>query len=430
MSSSKGPTAIGKQNRIYQFSSIGEDPQDKKYANEVTRLEIGDRNTIREFSSLHRGTKQDQSVTKIGNDNLFMAYTHVAHDCVIGNHVIMANGASLAGHVQLHSHAILGGFTLVHQFTKIGQFSFAAMGSAITQDIPPFVMVGGKPTRPHGINSVGMERNGIAAEDIRLIRKAYKMIYKMNLRLEDAIDQMEDLAGDSKELSAMVNFSAKCQSRHIALKPLNHWALYKPVNNQKAMSICHMAGIDEAGRGPLAGPVVAAAVILDPNNPIEGLADSKKLSETQRDHLAVLIRQHALAYSIAQASVAEIDRLNILQATLLAMQRAVQGLSLQPDQVLVDGNRLPKLAIPAQAIVKGDSTVKAISAASILAKVTRDAIMVEYQKHYPDFAFHVHKGYGTRQHILEIEKFGCLDIHRRTFNPVKTLLSETKLGCY
>lgn len=202
----KGPTSIGKENRIYQFCSIGEDPQDKKYASEITRLEIGDRNTVREFATMHRGTKQDQSITKIGNDNLFMAYTHVAHDCVIGNHVIMANGASLAGHVQLHSHAILGGFTLVHQFTKIGQYSFAAMGSAITQDIPPYVMVGGKPTRPHGINSVGMERNGITAEDIRLIRKAYKMIYKMNLRLEDAIDQMEDLAGDSKELSVMVNF--------------------------------------------------------------------------------------------------------------------------------------------------------------------------------------------------------------------------------
>jgi UDP-N-acetylglucosamine acyltransferase len=135
-----------------------------------------------------------------------MAYTHVAHDCIIGNHVIMANGASLAGHVHLHSHAILGGFTLVHQFTQIGQYSFAAMGSAITQDIPPFVMVGGKPTRPHGINSVGMERNGILPEDIRLIRKAYKIIYKTNLRLEDAIDQMEDLAGESKELSDMVSF--------------------------------------------------------------------------------------------------------------------------------------------------------------------------------------------------------------------------------
>ncbi|WP_104429386.1 acyl-ACP--UDP-N-acetylglucosamine O-acyltransferase [Methylobacter tundripaludum] len=202
----KGPTTIGKDNRIYQFTSIGEDPQDKKYAAEITQLEIGDRNTIREYTSMHRGTKQDRSLTKIGNDNLFMAYTHVAHDCIIGNHVIMANGASLAGHVHLHSHAILGGFTLVHQFTQIGQYSFAAMGSAITQDIPPFVMVGGKPTRPHGINSVGMERNGISPEDIRLIRKAYKIIYKTNLRLEDAIDQMEDLAGESKELSDMVSF--------------------------------------------------------------------------------------------------------------------------------------------------------------------------------------------------------------------------------
>lgn len=202
----KGPTTIGRHNRIYQFTSIGEDPQDKKYAAEITRLEIGDRNTIREYTSMHRGTKQDCSMTKIGSDNLFMAYTHVAHDCIIGNHVIMANGASLAGHVHLHSHAILGGFTLVHQFTQIGQYSFAAMGSAITQDIPPFVMVGGKPTRPHGINSVGMERNGISPEDIRLIRKAYKIIYKANLRLEDAIDQMEDLAGESKELSDMVSF--------------------------------------------------------------------------------------------------------------------------------------------------------------------------------------------------------------------------------
>ena len=179
----KGHTSLGRDNHIYQFCSIGEDPQDKKYANEVTRLEVGDRNMIREYTSMHRGTQQDNSLTKIGNDNLFMAYTHVAHDCIIGNHVIMANGASLAGHVRLNSHAILGGFTLVHQFTQIGQYSFSAMGS-----------------------SVGMERNGISAEDIRLIRKAYKMIYKMNLRLEDAIDQMEDLAGDSKELSDMVNF--------------------------------------------------------------------------------------------------------------------------------------------------------------------------------------------------------------------------------
>jgi UDP-N-acetylglucosamine acyltransferase len=135
-----------------------------------------------------------------------MAYTHVAHDCIIGNNVIMANGASLAGHVHLNNNAILGGFTLVHQFTQVGQYSFAAMGSAITQDIPPFIMVGGKPTRPHGINSVGMERNGISTEDIRLIRNAYKIIYKMNLRLEDAIEKMEDMTSDSKQLTDMISF--------------------------------------------------------------------------------------------------------------------------------------------------------------------------------------------------------------------------------
>ncbi len=202
----KGPCTIGKDNHIYQFSSVGEDPQDKKYDDEVTRLEIGDRNVIREFSSLHRGTLQDHGVTKIGSDNLFMAYTHVAHDCVIGNHCILANGASLAGHVLIGDHAILGGFTLVHQFTQIGQYSFSAMGSAVTQDIPPFVMVGGRPTAPHGINSVGMERNGITPDAIRQIRKAYKILYKMNLRLEDAIEEMEGIAGDCDELSIMVSF--------------------------------------------------------------------------------------------------------------------------------------------------------------------------------------------------------------------------------
>lgn len=202
----RGPTTIGKDNVIYQFTSIGEDPQDKKYADEITRLEIGDRNVIREFCTMHRGTLQDQGVTLIGSDNLFMAYTHVAHDCEIGDHVIMANGASIAGHVHVGDHAILGGFTLVHQFTQIGEYSFSAMGSAVTQDIPPYVMVGGRPTRPHGINSVGMERNGKSPEVIRQIRKAYKILYKNNLRLEDAIEEMEDMAGESNELSNMVSF--------------------------------------------------------------------------------------------------------------------------------------------------------------------------------------------------------------------------------
>jgi ribonuclease HII len=185
-----------------------------------------------------------------------------------------------------------------------------------------------------------------------------------------------------------------------------------------------VAGVDEAGRGPLAGPVFAAAVILDPQRPIAGLADSKILSAGKRDSLYLLIKEMSLSWSIAQASVEEIDQLNILQATLLAMQRAVNGLSIQPDEVLVDGNRLPAFPMPAQAIVKGDSKVQAISAASILAKVERDKLMVELNLQYPEFSFQVHKGYGTKQHLAEIEQFGVLDVHRRTFNPVKTMLMQ------
>lgn len=188
-----------------------------------------------------------------------------------------------------------------------------------------------------------------------------------------------------------------------------------------------IAGVDEAGRGPLAGPVFAAAVILDPDRPIFGLADSKILSESKRNSLYLSIKESALSWAIAQASVEEIDRFNILQATLLAMQRAVESLHVTPDEVLVDGNRLPKLSIPAQAIVKGDSKIQAISAASILAKVERDKLMVEYQEQYPDFSFGVHKGYGTKQHIAEIQAFGFLEVHRKTFNPVKSLIAASRV---
>ena len=187
-----------------------------------------------------------------------------------------------------------------------------------------------------------------------------------------------------------------------------------------------VAGVDEAGRGPLAGPVVAAAVILDPLKPIEGLADSKILSERKRDSLFDIIKLYALSWSVGMASVEEIDEFNILQATLLAMQRAENGLAIQPDEALIDGNRLPNLLIPAQAIIKGDSKVKAISAASILAKVERDKIMVDYHKKYPDFSFHLHKGYGTTQHVNEIKQFGFLPIHRKTFNPVRTMILQQK----
>jgi ribonuclease HII len=185
-----------------------------------------------------------------------------------------------------------------------------------------------------------------------------------------------------------------------------------------------IAGVDEAGRGPLAGPVVAAAVILHPEETIDGLADSKTLSEKKRLALYRIIQDKALAWSVAEASVAEIDRLNILQATLLAMRRAILQLPVQPEYVLVDGNQLPQISLPAQAIVQGDRMIPAISAASIIAKVHRDLIMQEYAKEFPGFAFDLHKGYGTRQHLAELTRFGPLNIHRRSFKPVRDLLPK------
>lgn len=185
-----------------------------------------------------------------------------------------------------------------------------------------------------------------------------------------------------------------------------------------------IAGVDEAGRGCLAGNVFAAAVILNPKFPIVGLADSKTLSEKKREFLAEQIKKYALSWSIAFATVEEIDSLNILQATFLAMQCAVEGLNIKPDEVLIDGNQLPKLQIPARAIVQGDKSVQEISAASILAKVARDESMKIAAQNYPNYQFAKHKGYGTKLHCQEIEQFGILGIHRKTFNPVKTLLLQ------
>lgn len=202
----RGETRIGHDNRIFQFASVGEDPQDKKYGGEATRLEIGHRNVIREFSTIHRGTVQDRGVTQIGDDNLFMAYTHVAHDCVIGNQIIMANAASLAGHVQVDDYAILGGFTLVHQFCRIGQHSFAAMGSVLSRDIPPYVVVGGRPTKPHGINTVGLERHGFGSEALRQIKKAYKILYKAGFKLEEAVNLLRDMAAENPEIAPLFEF--------------------------------------------------------------------------------------------------------------------------------------------------------------------------------------------------------------------------------
>ena len=185
-----------------------------------------------------------------------------------------------------------------------------------------------------------------------------------------------------------------------------------------------VAGVDEAGRGPLAGPVVAAAVILDDLKPIAGLADSKTLSSRQRERLSAEIHARALCFSVAQASVEEIDRLNILQATLLAMRRAVMGLRLKPHKVLVDGNRLPTLDIVAEAVVQGDRKVPAISAASILAKVARDRWCLEIDAEYPAYGFAAHKGYGTAQHLLALQTHGATPWHRRSFSPVARVLSR------
>ena len=182
------------------------------------------------------------------------------------------------------------------------------------------------------------------------------------------------------------------------------------------------AGVDEAGRGPLMGPVVAAAVILDDLNPIKGLADSKKLTPLQRDKLYDEIRAKALCCSVALATVEEIDRLNILQATMLAMKRAVEGLRLKPNKALVDGNRLPALSMLAEAIVKGDALVPAISAASILAKVTRDRWCAEYDLQYPQYGFAGHKGYGTAAHLLALREHGACPQHRKSFAPVAAVL--------
>lgn len=187
------------------------------------------------------------------------------------------------------------------------------------------------------------------------------------------------------------------------------------------------AGCDEVGRGPLAGDVVAAAVILDPENPIAGLDDSKKLTEKKREQLFIEIQQKAKSWSIARASVAEIDKINILQASLLAMTRAVQGLTLQPEHVLVDGNKLPKWNYTAEAVVKGDSRVAAISAASILAKVTRDREMVALDKTYPGYGFADHKGYPTKVHMDALDKLGITPIHRTSYAPVRVKIEQIKL---
>jgi UDP-N-acetylglucosamine acyltransferase len=182
----EGHTTIGRENTLFQFSSIGAAPQDKKYAGEPTRLEIGDRNVIREFCTFNLGTSQDLGVTRLGNDNWIMAYVHIAHDCQVGNHTIFANNAALAGHVHIGDWVILGGFSNTHQFCKIGAHAMVGMSTSLTQDVPPFVMLNGNPAAAHGINVEGLKRRGFSREQISAIRQSYKLLYKSGLTLEEA----------------------------------------------------------------------------------------------------------------------------------------------------------------------------------------------------------------------------------------------------
>ncbi len=201
-----GPTIIGKNNQIFQYSSLGEAPQDKKYNGEPTLLEIGDNNTIREFCTFNRGTVQDKDTTKIGNDNWIMAYVHIAHDCQIGNHTIFANNTSLAGHVDVHDYAILGGFTLIHQFCKIGSHVITAVGSVVFKDIPPYVTAAGYDAKPHGINAEGLKRRGYSSESILQIKRAYKTLYRNSLTLDEAKIELASMQASTPEIGLLTDF--------------------------------------------------------------------------------------------------------------------------------------------------------------------------------------------------------------------------------
>ncbi len=201
-----GHTRIGRNNRIFQFCSLGEIPQDKKYANEPTRLEIGDHNTIREFCTFNLGTAQDKGVTRVGDHNWIMAYVHLAHDCQVGNHTIFANNAQLAGHVEVGDYAILGGFTVVHQFVRIGAHIITGMGTILLQDVPPYVLASGNPCVPHGINSEGLKRRDFSSAKIMAIKRAYKDLYKSGLSLDDAIASIRLQLGEHSELQPLVDF--------------------------------------------------------------------------------------------------------------------------------------------------------------------------------------------------------------------------------
>ena len=201
-----GPTTIGASNRIFQFASLGDAPQDKKYAGEPTRLEIGDRNIFRESCTMNRGTIHDKGVTRIGDDNLFLAYSHVAHDCVVGSNTVFSNCAALAGHVEIGDWVILGGLSAVHQHCKVGAHAFLAGGAIVTRDVPPYVMVAGNHAVPHAINSEGLKRRGFTEEQVRGIREAYRVVYRCDLKLSEALERLEPGAAERPELRLFVDF--------------------------------------------------------------------------------------------------------------------------------------------------------------------------------------------------------------------------------
>ena len=209
-----GPTRIGSHNKIYQFASLGDAPQDKKYNGEPTRLEIGDRNVFRESVTVNRGTTHDKGVTQIGNDNLLMAYSHVAHDCHLGDQIVMANCATLGGHVEIGDWTTMGGLSAVHQYTKIGAYCFIAHNAAVTRDVPPYVMAVGRPAVPHSVNAVGLQRRGFSAEQILNIRRAYRLLYRSGMKLKAAIEALEKAAGTQPEIAPFVEF-IKRSSRSI-----------------------------------------------------------------------------------------------------------------------------------------------------------------------------------------------------------------------
>ena len=199
-------TRLGEDNLVHPYASVGDAPQDKKYHGEPTRLDIGDRNVIREFVTLNRGTTKDRGVTTIGSDNLFMAYSHVAHDCVVGNQCVLANCSTLGGHVVLGDWVIMGGFAGVHQFCKVGAHAFLANNAAVTRDVPPYVMAVGAPAKPHSINSEGLKRRGFSPQQIRNLRNAYRVLYRSGLRLEQALEQLTAVAGEQPELQLLLDF--------------------------------------------------------------------------------------------------------------------------------------------------------------------------------------------------------------------------------